>query len=436
MTTLPVAVNHPRVWRAMSSQPWAILPGELELLIEIACRRGDPEALLAKPVARLEGSESVTGRDGVAVVPLCGPIVPRANVMTEMSGATSLQMTTLAFNAALDDPAAKAIVLLCDSPGGVVTGIQEFAGMVAAARGVKPVVAYVQGAACSAAYWIASACEAIVAAPTAVLGSIGVVMVLDRDNGKTVSVVSSGAPKKRVDPETEDGRAELLRTLDDLHAVFVADVAANRGRTSQYVEEHFGQGGVLVGARAVAAGLADRLGTFEEVLAELSAGRPLAGNLINAKETDMSLAQQPGSGGGMTAATPPAVPPASAAAPAAPVPQPAAMPGPSAAGEAAGMIALAGALIGQEAAKTLTEAVAHAGSLGLSLSQYAGVAGRLKAAAPAAPPAPPAAQATPPVVQALVNALADPAAPGAAPPPQPKASFSNFVAAELKKKGA
>lgn len=435
MTTLPVAVNHPRVWRAMASTPWAILPGELELLIEIACRRGDPEALHAKPVARLEGSEAVAGRDGVAVIPLCGPIFPRANVMTEMSGATSLQMTSLAFNAALDDPAAKAIVLLCDTPGGVTTAVQEFAAMVFAARGVKPVVAYVQGAACSAGYWIASACQTIVAAPTAILGSIGVLMVLDRDNGKTVSVVSSGAPKKRVDPESEDGRAELLRTVNDLHAVFVADVAAYRGRSVEYVEEHFGQGGVLVGASAVAAGMADALGSLESVLAELSAGRPLAGNLINAKETTMSLAQQPGSGGGMTAATPPAVPPASAAAPAAPVPQtPAVLPGPGAtAGEAAGMIALAGALIGPEAAQALTEAVADAGRLGLSLSQYAAVAGRFKAAAPAAPASPPA---TPPVVQALVAALADPAAPGAAAPVQPKASFSDFTASQLKKKGA
>lgn len=166
-------------------------------------------------------------------------------------------------------------MLNLDTPGGEVTGINEFAQMIFDARGKKPIVAYVDGMAASAGYWIASAADEIVTDETGLLGSIGVVAAVpnpDARSAREVQFVSSQSPKKRPNPNTESGREQLQAMVDDLATVFVRTVARNRSVTESDVLDRFGQGAVLVGANAVQAGLADRLGSFEGVIAELAAG--------------------------------------------------------------------------------------------------------------------------------------------------------------------
>jgi ClpP class serine protease len=144
-------------------------------------------------------------------------------------------------------------------------------------RGKKPIVAYVGGMGASAAYWIASAADKIVAAPTAQLGSIGVIATYTDDrkaqeaSGKTaISIVSSQSPKKNPDPSTDDGRAQIQQRIDAMARVFIGSVAENRGVSAAKVIADFGKGDVFVGADAVAAGLADEIGNFEAVVAELA----------------------------------------------------------------------------------------------------------------------------------------------------------------------
>jgi ClpP class serine protease len=80
--------------------------------------------LMAGPAAqRLAGSQRAYVVDGVAILPITGPIFPRANMMTEMSGATSISMLQNDYRAALDNADVGAIMLLVDSPGGQVPGI-------------------------------------------------------------------------------------------------------------------------------------------------------------------------------------------------------------------------------------------------------------------------------------------------------------------------
>jgi ClpP class serine protease len=165
-------------------------------------------------------------RGDVAVIPVCGPIFRRANMLSEVSGATSIQVLAQDFNAALANDDVKSIVLEIDSPGGEVTGVSEFAEMVFAARGTKPIVAYVGGDGCSAAYWIASACEHIVVADTAIVGSIGVVRAIPNPGAGTASaieIVSSQSPNKRPDVKTSKGRAVFQAEVDALADVFVVD---------------------------------------------------------------------------------------------------------------------------------------------------------------------------------------------------------------------
>lgn len=235
------------------------------------------EALAAKAGTPLENTHKVSVRDGVAVVPVTGPLFRHANMMTRLSGATSYATLRTDLQAALDDTSVQAILLSIDSPGGDANGVAELAGAVRAATAKKPVVAYVGGTGASAAYWLASAASEIVASPTAELGSIGAVMAMEVEDEATskkrVVFVSTNSPDKRLDPLSKAGRAAMQRRADDLSEVFVEGVAQFRGVTKADVLERFGRGGVMIASRAVAAGLADRVGDFESTLAALAGKR-------------------------------------------------------------------------------------------------------------------------------------------------------------------
>lgn len=258
----------------VTSTHWAILDDFLQAIVEISARQDvTPEAVQARLGGPLDNTRTVTTRDGVAIIPVTGPIFRRANLFTRISGATSIEVLATDLTTALDDPAITAVILEIDSPGGQVAGIGEFASLVHAAR--KPVHAYVDGLGCSAAYWIASACRTVTIDPGAILGSIGVLSTLtkDRKDPRSITIVSSQSPKKRPDLDTDEGKAQVQQTVNALADVFVAAVAKYRGVSPDTVVTDFGEGGVLVGQAAVDVGLADQLGTFESLLARLQSGR-------------------------------------------------------------------------------------------------------------------------------------------------------------------
>lgn len=264
-----------RVLNAISRAAWLITEDALRTILEVAARENPSVEAIAAQLGRpLDNTRIVTVRDGVAVIPVTGPIFHYADFFTEVSGATSIETLARDFTTALRDPAVHSILLEIDSPGGEAGGVSEFANMVYTARGQKPMVAYVSDVGASAAYWIASAADEIVIDDTAVVGSIGAVAVVpdpSKSTGRTIQIVSSQSPKKRADPTTEGGRSQIQAMIDALADVFVAAVARNRGVTEEAVLADYGQGGVFVGQAAVAAGLVDRLGSFEGVIADLAA---------------------------------------------------------------------------------------------------------------------------------------------------------------------
>lgn len=260
------------------SQPWAMLPEHVETMIALAERAnpGEIEAVLAKGGERLENTRNVINRGGVAVVPIRGVISRYANLFAMICGGTSVDILARDIRAAIDDPNVKAIILEIDSPGGQAAGIGEIAEQIRAGTNTKPIVSYVSNMGASAAYWIASAGSEVVAAPSAMLGSVGVVWPMARttDDGKTIEFVSSQSPNKRVSTETREGRAKHQAIVDALADVFIGAVAENRELTAEQVVAQFGAGGMLIGTAAVAAGMADRLGSLETLIAELSNGGP------------------------------------------------------------------------------------------------------------------------------------------------------------------
>ncbi|WP_136066369.1 S49 family peptidase [Modicisalibacter radicis] len=258
----------------LASRNWLITTDGLDTIMAVADRQGDVKALEARLGRPLDNTRSVSVRDGVAVVPITGPIFRYANLFTEISGAVSTEMLVKDIQAALDDPSISSIVLNIDSPGGEATGINELSDLIYNARGRKPIKAYVGGQMASALYWIGSAADEVIADDTAQLGSVGVVLSLrkrdDMPGEKTFEIVSSNAPNKRPDPETEAGRAQLQARTDELASVFLDKVARNRGIPRDQVNDRFRQGGIATGALAVKAGMADRLGSLESLIAELA----------------------------------------------------------------------------------------------------------------------------------------------------------------------
>lgn len=265
----------PRAFELAASQPWLMLPDALDNLLTIADRMGDPGALESKTGIRLENTRTVAVRDGVAIIPVVGPVFRYANIFNEISGATSTQVLATDLQTALDDPKVKSIILNIDSPGGVAAGINELADQIYAGRSRKRIVAYVGGTGASAVYWLASAAAEVVVDETAVLGSIGVVVeaVVEGEAAsgrKRYQIVSRNAPNKRPDLGTEEGRAKVGETIDAMGEVFVAKVARNLGVDAEQVPAMGDFGGLRVGADAVASGLAHRLGSLESLITELA----------------------------------------------------------------------------------------------------------------------------------------------------------------------
>jgi ClpP class serine protease len=270
-------------FRALTAEPWAIEASWLPLLSALAQRNySAPEVeaakgwqhrdyeLMAGPGAqRLAGAQRAYINEGVAILPITGPIYPRANMMTDMSGATSVSMLQNDYRVALNASEVGAIMLLIDSPGGAVSGIESFAATVAAGAKKKTTVSQVIGNAASAAYWIGAQSIELFLERTAMVGSIGVVAAIPKqvqpgtDGYVDIEIVSSNAPNKRPDPESEDGASQIRGMLDAIEGEFIADVARGRGITAAKVKSDFGQGGMLMGAAAVIAGMADKVQSQE-----------------------------------------------------------------------------------------------------------------------------------------------------------------------------
>lgn len=267
------------------SQPWAVTVEALAAGIAAIEKSiaGDvgPSSLQTGQGKRLESTRSVSYRETdkgkVAVLPITGPIFRHADALGLLCGGVSTATIAKDLAAALDDDEVSSIVIEADSPGGEVSGISELASIIRAGTKRKPVVTYVDGLGASAMYWLASASTSIVASSTARLGSIGVVWTVPKGGSDEkrglYEIVSSAAPMKRADPSSEKGSAYFQGIVDDLHAVFEGDVARYRGVDVQTVRERFGRGGVLIASKALKAGMIDKIGSVEEVIAELGAGR-------------------------------------------------------------------------------------------------------------------------------------------------------------------
>ena len=263
--------------KALLTTQWAMQAEQLALIKAIAAR-DDLSALGfadGEPVANTRQAVELFGT--TAVVQVAGPIFPKANFFTEMCGATSVECLVKDLAQVSENPQVENIVAVFDTPGGAVNGINEAAEYIAAmqARSGKKITAYVDGTCASAGYWLAASCAEIVISQTAQLGSIGAVLQYDTARAEnSAELVSSRAKNKRPDLATAEGRDLMQATLDDIEDVFIESAAHGRGMTPAALAEAGNYGGILVGKKAVAAGLADRTGNLQNLITELNGTTP------------------------------------------------------------------------------------------------------------------------------------------------------------------
>jgi protease IV len=185
------------------------------------------------------------------------------------------------------DPRVRAVIVSIDSPGGSVAGGEGLHTALLRLRERKPVVAVMGGTAASAGYMVALPAHRIFAREATVTGSIGVLLqsfdaseLLARI-GVRAEVLPSGPFKAQpspLQPLTEEGRAELMRLVRDLHAQFVAMVAAGRSMPEEQVRP-LADGRVFTGRQALAAGLLDAIGGEAEARAWLADARGVPASL-------------------------------------------------------------------------------------------------------------------------------------------------------------
>jgi protease-4 len=218
--------------------------------------------------------------EGILVVPVHGVCARYLSAMETDCGGLDLNDTEKTLREAQADPRVQGIVLHFNSPGGTVTGIPELASLIRTISETKPVIAFTDAQCCSAAYWLASACDSIVVTPTADVGSIGVYSALVDESaawaqeGYKLELMKAGKHKAMGIPGlplAPEDRALIQAEVDSIYAMFTADVVANRARNGATVAEDTMQGQTFMGGTAVAVGLADRVvGSLTDLLAALT----------------------------------------------------------------------------------------------------------------------------------------------------------------------
>lgn len=279
-----------RIAERVLNRPLLLHPAKAEVILHVLEGRIPLDSNLAplSPEAnRFVGSSTtMNGRpkkygvqNGTAIVPVIGSLVNRGSWIGANSGMTSYEGLSAQLRDAADDPEVSAVLLDIDSPGGEATGMFSLAEQIRQIGQTKPVVAFVNDMAASAAYGIASAANQIVVSPTSIVGSIGVVMThMDRSkqmerSGVKPTLIYAGAHKvdgNPFGPLSETVQADLQGEVMKFYDQFVALVARGRpGMSEQAIRNT--EARTYIGQDAIDNGLADRIATLDEVLNDLSA---------------------------------------------------------------------------------------------------------------------------------------------------------------------
>ncbi len=283
------------------TQPNTILLKDHDMTIKRAAKRGNQsrpvlpgEAMAIAPSAILRGADgfflmfgapvpATTWIDDVACVHVRGPLEHHDGDGGD-SYESILARVTAAYDGGEDEEGneqapAQAVVLCIDSPGGVVSGLNETVSALQKLRKSKgrPLVAYVNELAASAAYALCCACDEIACPPSAILGSIGVISTIcsmaerDEKDGLDVRLITSG--ERKADghahaPITDAAIEAETARVDKLAKAFFRIASDARGISVGKIKAL--QAGIFLGDDAEERGLADAVMTFDDAVLALS----------------------------------------------------------------------------------------------------------------------------------------------------------------------
>ena len=202
--------------------------------------------------------------DGVGIVPIVGVIGKGLSPLEKMMGAVDVNDVSAAIDAFAANPEVEKVALQISSPGGTVTGVEELANKVRNLE--KPTLAYTDSEMASAAYWIGSAADRVVASPSSTVGSIGVYMAIPdyseaaKMQGIKMVVIKSGKFKGAGIEGTsldEDQMGNLQASVDTIHAEFKEAVNMKRKMVKAEAMEGQTFSGKQAAAQGLVTGLAD-----------------------------------------------------------------------------------------------------------------------------------------------------------------------------------
>jgi signal peptide peptidase SppA len=247
----------------------ALAPSALPKLvaqINLLARGGDGPGPQAVTNARAAAKTRAGSVGSAAVIPIIGPLMSKANWISDILGWSTNAGIKQEVEAAAADDSIGEIILYIDSPGGDVVGLPEAADAVFAARSQKPVLAFVDGLCASAAYFISSQATRLTMLGSGECGSIGAIAIhvdesgANANDGLVVTLMKSSPYKAEFSslaPLSREAKDFEMTRLMEVHGQFIAAVARGRGVPPATVERDFGQGRVFGSAQAVKVGMVD-----------------------------------------------------------------------------------------------------------------------------------------------------------------------------------
>jgi protease-4 len=236
--------------------------------------------------------------EAVGVIIATGEILDGKQPPGTVGGESTAQL----LREARQDSDIRAVVLRIDSPGGsVLASEQIYREVLALKHDGKPVVVSMSDVAASGGYYIAAGADQIIASANTITGSIGVFAGIPTFNrslaklginvdGLGTTPLSGATELDR--PLSSDAGRLVQVTVDHAYEEFLARVAKGRGKTREAVDA-IAQGRVWAGGDAKQQGLVDRLGNYEDAVAEAAKRAGLkAGYGVRRIEPELSWAQQ------------------------------------------------------------------------------------------------------------------------------------------------
>jgi protease-4 len=206
----------------------------------------------------------------IGVLKVHGAIAGTSPITSELGFATDDALIG-AVRIARRDPGIRALILHINSPGGGALASDRIHHELAAFAAEKPLIAYMANVAASGGYYVAAAAHVIIAQPTTITGSIGVVAarfaidpLLERV-GIATEVLKRGAHADLIAPTRTlrpDERAVIEREIEGMYRAFLKVVADGRKQPIESIEK-VAEGRVWIGEDAKRVGLVDELGGFD-----------------------------------------------------------------------------------------------------------------------------------------------------------------------------